>query len=439
MADITKMAKTAGTLSGRMNIPASNRANADGSLQFQYFQSETQAYAQEVGSYATNVFIADAQGTNADNFYDWRKIKIRSIRAAQAQTGETMPGDWQRIYIIDPANFTYLPQGAMLKYADNTWLVYKDKNIAAVFGSSIVRRCNAVVNVLDWYGNIVPIPISYAKMGTLGNAPHTTENTITSKNYIACICQLNEYSKQFTENTRIILGRTAYAMRGLDDFTREFTDDPDSAHLLTFTIERVEVQTYDSVEYGVADYYGFEWEIDAAWKKSMIVGTTQTISVTSTRNGEVVESSEEHEISYSYESSDESVLTVDDYGVVTAVAQGTADIIVTLNQNPMKTLKLTVEVPAAESKFVEFIRTNSAYLHEYASTTVAAAFFEDGISTNEALDFTFTGPADSAFSAVPADELNTWLITAYTASPIPLTVTAKYQDYSATAEIWLIT
>lgn len=439
MANITQLAKTAGTLCGGNWAKSGNRRNADGSLQFQYLKNETQAYIQEMGQYASNVFTADCQGLNPDDFFEWKKVQLRSVRAAQAQTGSTMPGDWQRIHIINPANYTYLPQGALLKYSDNTWIVFKDKNIAAFQGQAIVRRCNAVVNVLDWYGNIIPVPISYAKMETLGNAVHTTENTITSKNYIACICQLNEYTESFDENTRILLGRTAYAMRGLDDFTREFTDDPDSVHLLTFTIERVEVQPQDNVKLGVADYGGFSWEISVNWNNSMRPGMTQTISASSQRNNVAVEATEERPISYYYESSDKSVLTVDENGLVTAVGEGEADIIVTLAQNKNVFKSVHIEVPAAEAAYVAFTSTIPARMHEYDAITVSAAYFENGEATDETLEITFSGPESGAFSANPGGELNTYTVTSFHASQKPLTITASYDGHSDTATINLIT
>lgn len=432
------MARTAGTLCGGMPRGKSNRAYNDGSLQTQYFQNETQAYTQQMGPYASNVYTAECQGLNPDKFYDWQTVQIRSIRAAQAQTGETMPDDWQRIYLINPARYTYIPQGAMLKYADNTWIVYKGKNMEAILGAAIVRRCNAVINVLDWYGNIVHVPMSYSKMGTLGNATHATENTITSKNYIACICQLNEYSRQFYENTRIILGNTAYAMRGLDDFTREFTDDPDSVHLMTFTIERVEVQPFDNVELGVADYEGFSWNLMVDYNNSMMQGMTQTLTATSKRNNETVESSTEHPISYYYESSDETVLTVDEYGVVTAVGEGEADITVSLVQNPSVIKTVHIEVPAAASAYVAFTSTLPATMHETDAITVSAAYYENGVAQFDTVEFTFSGPEDGAFTVAQLNE-NTYRVTSYHASQKPLTVTAAYGGYSATAEIYLVT
>lgn len=432
------MAKTAGTLCGGLWAKPSNRGTRDGSLQHQYFQSETAAYTQEMGPYASNVYTADCQGLNPDSFYDWQKVQLRSIRAAQAQTGETMPDDWQRIYLINPARYTYIPQGAMLKYADNTWIVYKGKNMEAILGAAIVRRCNAVINVLDWYGNVVNVPMSYAKMGTLGNAPHTTENTITSKNYMACICQLNEYSKAFHENTRIILGDTAYAMRGLDNFTREFTDDPDSVHLLTFTIERVEVQPFDSVELGVADYGGFSWNIAIEWNNSMMQGMTQTITPTSSRNNSEVEDSEDHPISYLFESSDENVLTVDENGLVTAVGEGEADITVSLAQNPDITKTVHIEVPAAESEYVAFTVTVPSTMHEYDTFYVSAAYFENGESTDTELQFSFTGPEDGAYTVEQTDA-NTYKISTYRASPVPLTITISYGTHTDSSDIYIVT
>ena len=437
MADIAKMAHTAGTLSGAAWFPTLNSAGKTEGLQTQYFADETRAYAQQVGHLASNVFVADCQGLNQNDFYGWRKVKIRSIRAAQAQTGETMPEDWQRIYIFDPANVNYLPQGAMLKYDNNTWIVYKGKNIAAIHGSAVVRRCNAVIHLLDYYGNVVTVPMSYAKMGTLGNATHATENTITSKNYMSCICQLNELSWQFEENTRIILGKTAYAMRGLDNFTREFTDDPDSIHLLTFTIERTELQPYDSVEHQVADYDGFSWRLAVNYNNSMTVGSTQTLGVTSKRNGETVEDADEHHISYTYTSSDENVATVDEDGIVTGVSEGKVQITVTLDQNPSITETVEIEVPAAQSAYVAFTRTLPAVLHELNTITVSAAYFEDGIATDEPVDITFSGPPNSVYRAVHGEEANSYELTCYHAFQKPLTVTATHGGVSATAEIRL--
>lgn len=435
MPDLNSLAKTALSMQGTGAFPAPNKGQTG--LKRQYAAGETQLYTAEIGSVATNCFEGVSQGLDPDDFYKWKPVRLRSIKAAQAQTGETMPDDWQRVYIISPTGTTYIPQGALMKYGDQTWIVYKGKNLGAFIGNAIVRRCNAVVHTLDWYGNVVETPISFAKMGTLGNATHATENTITSKNYMNCLCQINPVTADFRENTRILLGRTAYAMRGLDDFTREFTEDEDSIHLLSFTIERTEVQPHDNVSLGVADYGGFSWELSLTANESMNAGTTQTIVPTSKRNSDIVTSSLEHPISYEFSTSDSGVVSVDEDGNVTAVGEGEAIITVRLVQNPDISNETNIKVSESGTEFVAFTTTVPSHIRMMSMAVLTAAMFRSAAATDEAVTFSLSGPQDTAYKYTT--DGNTLTIVCYQASPIPLTVTAECGGEIATAEIALTT
>ena len=109
-------------------------------------------------------------------------------------------------------------------------------------------------------------------------------------------CQLNSITKEFTENTRMIQGKAAYAIRGINDFTREYTEDRDSVHIMAFTIERQEPLEQDSIELQVADYYSFSWVVSLKGNDHMVLNSTQQIVPTSYRNECLVESTEEHPI-----------------------------------------------------------------------------------------------------------------------------------------------
>jgi hypothetical protein len=441
VADLNKMARNSAMLNGTTPYMQTGSSRYDEGLKKQYFADQTRLYAQEIGPAASNVYDAMCQGvSDSGDWYDWRKVRIRVSPAATSSTGETMPDDWQKLHIIKPVTIDTVPIGAYLTFAGNTWIVYKGKNMGSVIGDGIIRRCNSVINVLDWYGNIVPVPMSYAKMGTLGNASHATENSIVAKNYISCICQLNQYSRAFSENTRIILGKTAYSMRGVNDFTREFTDDQDSVHLLTFTIERSEPLPQDSLEKQCADYFSFRWEIGITGNRSMNVGDTQQLRLRSVRNGETVLSSVENPISYSYASSDESVLTVDENGLVTATGSGTATITVTLDQNT--DISQTVQIEAAEApsgSYVAFTSTVPERLGEFETAVISASAYLDGQEQSEELTFAFTGAGVRTYGAENVSE-NTWRVTCYGASNTPLTITASDGNgNSATAQIILTT
>lgn len=423
MADLNKLARNSAMLNGTTPYMKTGASRYDEGLKRQYFADQTRLYAQEIGPAASNVYDAMCQGVSeSGDWYDWRKVRIRVSPAATASTGETMPDDWMKLHIIKPVSIDTVPIGAYLTFAGNTWIVYKGKNMGSVIGDGIIRRCNSVINVLDWYGNIVPVPMSYAKMGTLGNASHATENSIVAKNYISCICQLNEYSAAFQENTRIILGKTAYSMRGLNDFTREFTDDQESVHLLTFTIERSAPLPQDSLEKQCADYDSFRWDIGITGARSMTAGGKQKLGVKSSRMGETVLTSEEHPISYLFSSSDANIVTVDSEGNVSAIVPGSAVITVTLQQNPEISQTMALSVTAAEiGESVGFTTTVPELLGEYETALIRAARFLDGAEQSGEVEFSFSGPPARCYGIENVEE-NAYRVTCYGASNVPLTV-----------------
>lgn len=438
MANLERMAKNAAMLGNAPSPAAGAASRFNKGLNQQYFGTDTTAYAAAYGALASDCFDAVCQGLSAPDWYDYTPVRIRSSATSQSSMGETMPDDWHRVYIIAPSGISHIPQGAYMKYGGNTWIVFKPKNIGNTYAHAIVRRCNAVINRLDYYGNIVSVPMSFAKISTLGNANQVTEDSIIAKNYIACICQRNKVSSEFTENTRFVMGKSAYAIRGLNDFTREFTDDADSVHLLTFTVERNEPLPQDSMEKQCADYGSFSWKPVLTAAEEMPVGTTQTVAVQSVRNGAVVVSTDEHPIRYLFYSSDENVLTVDDSGLVTALRAGSAVITVCLAQNQEISADVTITAAKSGNAFTAFTTPPPATLRAFDSATFSAAFFRNGAATDEAVEIVVSGAPESAYSIESAGE-NLWKITGYAAAFDPLVITAVCGEYSVTAQTALTT
>jgi hypothetical protein len=435
--NLNKLARNAGMVGGCDYAPLTNEWMHSQGLQKQYFTQPTQANAVDVGDLADNVFNTACQGVDTSkDWYEYTPIQIRSTFASSSATGELQPDDWQRIYIIQPAGLTYIPIGSYMQYANNWWIVYKPNNMGLGIGQAVVRRCNAVINVLDYYGNVISIPMSYAKMGTLGNASHATENSITAKNYISCVCQLNKYSKAFVENTRLLLGNMSYAMRGVNNFTREFTNKADSVHIITFTIEMTEPLPQDDFERGVADGLAFKWLLSITADKSMNAGATQTIAVKSIRNGESVVSTAENPITYVFTSSDTNVLTVDENGLVKAVGEGSATVTVTLAQNPDITQTVDITVAAAGDGYVAFTSTPLTALHSLETAEISAAWFENGTATDDVVTFSFSGADEDAYSADVSG--NTATLTCYSLSDKPLIVTAAHGDSTTQMSIELL-
>lgn len=422
MSDLNSLAIDAILLGVTGTARKSNSAAKRTGQQRQYFRDETVLYTADVGELASNVYETQSQGINFDDWYSYVPIKIRVDNAVQVSSGELMTDDWMRIYIIQPTGIDTIGQGAYMYFDSNWWMVYKPKGVLTVRGQALVRRCNTVINKLDYYGNVVSIPMAFTKLGTLGNAPNVTENMILSKNYMNCYCQLNSITKEFTENTRMIQGKAAYAIRGINDFTREYTEDPNSVHIMAFTIERQEPLEQDSIELQVADYYSFSWNICLNANTDMVLGSTQTIEPISYRNEILVENTEEHPISYKFESSDESVLIVDDFGVVTTVGEGWATVRVTLNQNPNNRKSINITVAQTGASKVAFNCTPVTVLDELDSCIISAVYYNNGQETTEPVTFTFSDAPERAYGAVNIG-LNKYEVKCYSASKTPLKVT----------------
>lgn len=436
MANINELARDAILLGVAGTVNKSNGRKVRTGLQKQYFRDETLIYTEQVGELASNVYETEIQGVDLEDWYRYVPVKIRVDNAVQVSSGELMTDDWMKIYIIQPTGIDTIGQGAYLFFDNNWWMVYKPKGVYTVRGMALVRRCNTVINKLDFYGNIVSIPMSFNKLGTLGNAPAVSENMILSKNYMNCFCQLNDITKEFTENTRMIQGKAAYAIRGINDFTREYTDDPDSVHIMAFTIERQEPLEQDSIELQVADYYSFSWNISIIAQDHMVTGFPQQIQCISYRNEVEVNDSEEHPVSYLYESSDTRILTISPEGEIIPLRAGNAAVKVTLAQNEKITQTMEVEVVEVGDSKAIFTCTPVSVLDEFDSCIITAAYLQYGLKTDEDVEFTFSGPAKNAYKATKIGK-NQYEIKCYNASKVPLTVTVSAHDTSDTMVISL--
>ena len=424
MSDINALARDAILLGVAGTVRTSNSIAKRTGLQKQYFRDETLIFTEDVGHLASNVYETASQGINLNDWYSYVPIKIRVDNAVQVSSGELMTDDWMKIYVIQPTGIDTIGQGAYMYFDSNWWMVYKPKGVTTVRGQALVRRCNTVINKLDYYGNIVSVPMAFTKLGTLGNAPNVTENMILSKNYMNCYCQLNSITREFTENTRMMQGKAAYAIRGINDFTREYTEDKDSVHIMAFTIERQEPLEQDSIELQVADYYSFSWKISLNANDHMAIGSTQTVVPSSYRNECLVTSTEEHPISYTFKSSNENVLTISETGLVNTVGEGTSVVTVTLDQNPTIIQSTEISVSSVGESKVIFTTTPVTALDEYDSCLISAVYLNNGIETSDEVTFTFSGASERCYGASKV-ESNTYEVRCYNASKTPLTVTIE--------------
>lgn len=419
------------TASRLNNVVTNSPANT--SPKYSKYNDEATAYYHEYAPYASNVFEAEIQGLDYNDFYAWTKVHLRSSNVINPSTGENLSTSWQSILILDKT-VDFIPIGAYVKYNNSVWIVYNPDNIASPTGNTIVIRCNTTYNTLDYYGNIVKTPMFYAKGTVLASSPYYMEFSATLDGYQHVIMQLNDVTEKITNNTRIILGKSAFGMYGVSDFPEEFTGDPNSCHIFRADLRLQETIEADDLVNHVADAKYFSFEIDVGGNAVMYDGEPQTLSVTARRNGKVVGSTEENPITYVWTSSDETIATVDDSGTVTPISLGYCQITCSVQQNPNISEVFGFNVVERESQtYVDFITPIPDEIRSFETLSIEAAYYEDGQQTANEIEYTLSRANYNSYSYDVNGNVLT--IQTYEPSEAPLEITASCNGQSVVTKI----
>lgn len=422
------------TASRLNNVVTNSPANT--SPKYSKYNDEASAYYHAYAPYASNVFEAEIQGLDYNDFYAWTKVHLRSSNVINPSTGENLSTSWQSILILD-RKVDFIPIGAYVKYNNSIWIVYNPDNIASPTGNTIVIRCNTTYNTLDYYGNIVKTPMFYAKGTVLASSPYYMEFSATLDGYQHVIMQLNEVTEKITNNTRIILGKSAFGMYGVSDFPEEFTGDPNSCHIFRADLRLQETIEADDLVNHVADAKYFSFTLDIGGNNTMIVGEPQTLSITARRNGDIVQSTTENPITYVWTSSDETIATVDEYGVVTPVSVGSCVITCSIQQNTAITSTFSFSVEErAEQSYVDFVTPIPQELRAFDSVEIEAVYYENGSATDERIAYSLTNADEDSYSF---DRIgNVLTINAWYPSDKPLIIWASCNGYETSASITIV-
>lgn len=416
------------------NVVTNSPANT--SPKYSKYNDEATAYYHEYAPYASNVFEAEIQGLDYSDFYKWTKVHLRSSNVINPSTGENLSTSWQSILILDKT-VDFIPIGAYVKYNNAVWIVYNPDNIASPTGNTIVIRCNTTYNTWDYYGNLVKTPMFYAKGTVLASSPYYMEYSATLDGYQHIIMQLNDVTEKITNNTRIILGKSAFGMYGVSDFPEEFTGDPNSCHILRADLRLQETIEADDLVNKVADGKYFSFVIDIGGNNVMYEGEPQTLSVTARREGEVVVSTEANPITFVWKSSDETVATVDEYGIVTPVGLGYCQITCSVKENPNITNVFGFNVVERESQtYIDFITPIPDEIRSFETLNIEAVYYENGQQTADAIEYTLTRANENSYGYTVNGNILT--IQTYEPSDSPLEITASCNGESVVTKIRII-
>ena len=416
------MLSNAKILGGVVPGQQTNELRGTGQMR-QYMAAPTRRHLEEMAKYATDYFAAEVQGLNPDKpcLKEWYEIRAADVFSSLGISSTSKMDDWKNVYFKRP-DIDYVPPGTKFWFWKNVWLADNPSNTGSIAGNALVRRCNAVWNSLDYYGNIVAEPFVMVNQATKANANTDTEFMKLADNYSDCIMQANPWTlAHLKENTRIALGTGIYAVRGLSNYIREFTYENESVRLIYFSVYYQEPVETDDMTNLVADGLAFHWEIIGDAPRSVTVGQEVTITPASIRNNE----SPTLPVSYLWESQTPDIASIDETGKVTALTEGQAVIRCTLEQNPNIYTDFQIEV-AAQSALA------------WASTVPAEIpqFTNAILRVTEPVTWSVAGGVPQSFDCTTTDTSIT--INCYYPVDAPVIVTATAADGQAlTATIYL--
>lgn len=405
--------------------------------QTQYYMGETDRFKKKFLKYASDFFDATAQGLYGPDEAEWVPCKIRLAEVVRPSSAiQREFDDYKQLLLEEPA-LPYIPQGTKFNCMGSIWLMMNPLNVSNGDGGGIVRRCRATWNHLDYYGNVLQEPLVIETDRASANSDDSQQWDNITKGYFNITCQSNQWTNQLGTNSRLVLGKGAYRITGFTDFFEEFTGDFDSTRLIRFTARYEEPNDeIDDMKRRIAGGLTFRWDIDITGTPVITEGTAASLTPISRRNGEIVTNTDELPVSYGWESSDESVCTVDETGNITGIAAGTAKISCVLLQNPEFMAEYSVDVEGAGSgNKVAFLQDVPVEMRMFETASIEAAWFENGEITDNHVKITASGPESTAYTAEVSE--NRVTITCYSGSNTPLTITASHGNDSISAEIAL--
>ena len=440
--DSKKYITSVSAFNGKRGLPKTNTPTQYNDRQEQYMADRTATFDAYRAYLSTDYVNAEVQGVVRGDFYEWVNTNIRLADIANPSPTASKPNDDYKQVLFADLEIDYFPIGAKIKTMGSVWLCVNPSNISSVKTKAVVARCNASYNSYDYYGNVVSEPIVIESYSMLSNNNAQKSSIVLMNGYFNVTCQLNENTAQLKENSRIILGKKAYYITGMTDFIQEFTGDRESCHLLNFTVRVEEPTESDDITVNFiagGNEYDFDCILQAV--DNMSVGEIVPFTAYFVKNGDFVEPTKEKPITWIWESSDNSVATVDEYGNVTAKSIGKALITAKMAQN--KDINATAELVIKETqigeKKVVFTSVLPESLSQYESIVISAIYKESGKATNEPIEWFFEG-ADSEedYSVeVSADKMSV-KVTCISPSDNNLEVTASCKGVSITATIELL-
>lgn len=296
------------------------------------------------------------------------------------------------------------------------WLVFSVDKQYRYKESASMRKCNNSLKWIDENGFLKSYPCVIEEPMS-GTDFSYNKYIVTSTGNITCFVQKNADTSTISINKRFIMNngsvaKVAYKVRSIDDFFQD-------TNILILTMNVVPLMADDDVYNFIANKETYQWSLTINQNDiEQEVGFIGQLSATLLKNGEIDSST------LVWNSSDDSIVTIDQDGYFELVGLGSATITCYVQDNPILTDTINVNVVSILNNISETrISPNVEIL--YKGEPVTFTVFEYINEEVQADTFTFTHEGESSKYKFTAINGNTFVLESLGYAAMPLTVLCK--------------
>lgn len=308
---------------------------------------------------------------------------------------------------------------------EETYICYDRMNLSTLTADFKVVRCNNVLTWRDEYGNIITLPCYLGTDVTSTNNLIGKDGIVPNARLIILI-QANDFTKSIVKNQRFMFEHsTAFKVEEVNNYMQEQGTDGQVTCVKIY-INYSAITPNDNTELNICDYYdvGYTLEINQD-NIEQVNGFNGTLTATIKNLDEVIEDME-----VIWESSDKTVVTIDNEGNYNVVGLNGDKAIITCYLKENKEVKDTITIQVVgtvvNDKVIVVNPNEVNLLKERQSIVFIPKVYNEGEELTDTVTCVASGAKPYCYALTTVT--NGYLLTILKKSPVPLTLTFSATD-----------
>lgn len=304
---------------------------------------------------------------------------------------------------------------------EETYICYDRMNLTTLTADFKVVRCNNVLTWIDEYGKIITMPCYLGTDITSTNNLIGKDGIVPNARMIILI-QANDFTKSIVKNQRFMFEHsTAFKVEEINNFMQEQGTDGQVTCVKIY-INYSAILPSDNVDINICDYYDVDYTVKINQDNiTQIQGFEGNLTATVQNLGEVVK-----DIDLVWETSDDSIVTIDENGNYKIVGEVNDKAIITCYMKENEDVKDSIEIEVVSSVItnntIVINPNNITILKEKQSIDFNCRVYNEGEELTDIVTCIATGAKANCYELSPT-AINNYHLDVLKKSNTPLTLT----------------